>query len=353
MKVSLLQLDGKLPNRALMAACASHRAIGDEVQFSYVGTESGIDSVESADRIYASLIFEKTRPIAERLRARFPHSIIGGTGWDLSVKMEDYGVLTDALDYSIYPDYQFSMDFSQRGCRLSCSFCHVPKAEGRVRPVKTIHEIWRGAPWPKKIVLLDNDFFGQPEWRERIREIREGRYKVNFCQGINSRLIDDEAAEALASVPYYDSKFERRQLYTAWDAREDEERLFKGLNALVRHGVKSREIMVYVLVGYDHHAKRDAPHRRRDFHPDDLYRQERLRAFGAVPYPMPYERECPEPGHRARRDPDCHRCERGRVLIGFQRWCVGAYDKRVLWADWAKASYRPEKLNLPGYGAKK
>jgi hypothetical protein len=50
--------------------------------------------------------------------------------------------------------------------------------------------------------LLDNDFFGQPQeqWQVRIRKIREGCFRVNIAQGINIRLIDDECAEALASI---------------------------------------------------------------------------------------------------------------------------------------------------------
>jgi hypothetical protein len=31
--------------------------------------------------------------------------------------------------------------------------------------------------------------------------------------------------------------------------------------------------------------------------------------------------------------------------MGFQRWIIGAYDKRISWADWKAASFRPEKLH--------
>jgi len=74
--------------------------------------------------------------------------------------------------------------------------------------------------------------------------------------------------------------------------------------------------MVYLLCGYwpgETHQDRD-------------YRRRRLREFGARPYPMPFVRT-PE-------------------LVGFQRWVVGAYDKRVPWADWQRAGYRPERLGF-------
>jgi hypothetical protein len=37
---------------------------------------------------------------------------------------------------------------------------------------------------------------------------------------------------------------------------------------------------------------------------------------------------------------------RTKALIGFQRWVVGAYDKRFTWEHWQAAAYRLEKLHL-------
>jgi hypothetical protein len=63
-------------------------------------------------------------------------------------------------------------------------------------------------PWPKHLHLLDNDFFGQPreQWQARVEEIRSGGFKVCLNQGINVRMIDDESAAALASIPLYDDE---------------------------------------------------------------------------------------------------------------------------------------------------
>jgi hypothetical protein len=51
--------------------------------------------------------------------------------------------------------------------------------EGRQAPVGSHNcaSIWRGAPYPKHIHLLDNDFFGQPrvQWEARLDEVRSGR----------------------------------------------------------------------------------------------------------------------------------------------------------------------------------
>jgi hypothetical protein len=127
--------------------------------------------------------------------------------------------------------------------------------EGRQAAVGQHHRIRSGAgePWPKHIHLLDNDFFGQPreQWEARIDEIRTGGFKVCLNQGINTRMIDDESAKALASIPYYDDGFKTRRLYTAWDNIGDEERFFRGVDTLERHGIPPRNLLVYMLVGYD------------------------------------------------------------------------------------------------------
>lgn len=328
MKVMLLQLDGKMPNCALMRLASHHKK--DLVAFDRAPTVESIlrDDWSPYDRIYASLIFERTRPVAEALLARYPQAIVGGTGYSLTSKLEDFGVTTTEQDYSIYPLFQDSIGFSQRGCRLNCSFCVVPRKEGKVSEERSIYQIWRGHPYPRHIVLLDNDFFGQPRWRDRIAEMRQGDFRVSFNQGINCRMINDESAEAIASVLYYDDQFQEKRIYTAWDSLPDEKVLFRGLEALVRHGISPRQIMVYMLIGFWPGETAE----------DRDYRRSRLREFGAIPYPMPFVR----PPHK---NCSCQTCEFGRELVGFQRWVSGAYDKRFSWAHWQKAGCRPENLH--------
>ena len=181
-----------------------------------------------------------------------------------------------------------------------------------------VAEIWRGDPWPRHVLLLDNDFFGQPQWRDRIDELRGGGFRVSFNQGINARFLTDETAAAIASVDYRADDMRERRIYTAWDSRKDEKRLFRGLDLLVKHGVRPRHIMVYMLIGYwTGETEGDREHRRA-----------RLREFGALPYPMPY-----------RRTPE---------LLGFQRWVIGGYDKQIPWDEWRRARCNPRKLTRRG-----
>jgi hypothetical protein len=248
MQVLLLQLDGKLPNIALMRIAAHHRDRGDDVTLRRLGNFAAVHTglFESFDQVYASLILQRTRPLAEYVQYIYPSAIIGGTGWDPKLRLEDFGIVTTEQDYSIYPRFNHSIGFTQRGCRLRCSFCVVPEKEGAVREESTIAEIWRGPGYPRNLLLLDNDFFGQLNWRSRVDEIRAGNFKVSFNQGINVRMLTDETAAAISSVQYCDDQFQARRIYTAWDNRKDEARLFSGLKALVHHGVKPDHIMVYM-----------------------------------------------------------------------------------------------------------
>ena len=319
MRVLLLQLDGKLPNLALCRLAGHHLAQGDEVVLRHAHTARAVERQLGDDfqRVYASAIFERTRPVAERLLAVYPGAVVGGTGWSLSLTLESLGV-TAKPDYSLYHNYRQSIGFTQRGCRLRCEFCVVPRKEGAVREENTVRDVWRGDPWPRELLLLDNDFFGQPNWRARIQEIREGKFKVSFNQGINARMLSDEAAEAIASVDYRDDSMKVKRIYTAWDSRKDEDVLFRGLSRLARYGVKPDHIMVYLLVGYWADETEE----------DWLYRLQKLADFGCRPYPMPF-----------RRTP---------LTVGFQRYAVGAYFKRVSWADWKAARCEPRNLGKGG-----
>lgn len=315
-RVLLLHLDGKLPNVALMRLAAHHAARGDLVELRRAPTVASVEP-EIGDRfdlVYASAIFQRTRPVAERLLEVRPDALVGGTGWDLARTIEDHGVRTLRQDYSVYPQFRPSIGFSQRGCRLRCSFCVVPTKEGAARDEQSIADIWRGEGHPRQILLLDNDFFGASAWRERVAELRAGAFKVCFSQGINARMISEEAAAAIASLDYRDDSFKVRRIYTAWDSRNDEATLFRGLERLRAAGVKPDHVMVYTLIGYwagETHEDRD-------------YRRARLRAWGARPYPMPFTR-----------DPE---------LLGFQRWVLGGYDKGIAWADWSRARFQPRHL---------
>jgi hypothetical protein len=313
MRIRVTQIDGKLPNLALMKLAHWHRAQGHEVVFT---RQAHRDLMErDFDIVYGSAIFKFSADKIARFLTDWPGAIIGGTGTDRQHTVEDLigeGEY-EHYDYSLYPTFEPSIGFTQRGCRLSCKFCVVPGKEGRPRSVSTVADIWRGEGHPKKLHLLDNDFFGQPEseWRDRIDEMREGGFKVCLNQGINVRHLTPVAAEALATIEYRDDAFKERRLYTAWDNLKDEGIFFKGVDMLEAAGVPPKHIRAYMLVAFDKNETWDRIH----------HRFNRMVERGIEPFPMVFDCRGTDP-------------ERYRGLKQFQRWAVTGLYRAVPFKDY-------------------
>lgn len=315
----LFHVDGALPNLALMRISARLKERGEPVTLVRGVRQRKLFDEPPTGR-YASSIFTFSAWARERIEVEWGPIVWGGTGVrvesDLS-EIEPIDWEDVAPDYVLYPGEDRSIGFTQRGCRKRCGFCVVPKKEGRPKAVRSIREIWRGAPHPKKILLLDNDFFGVPEWRDHAHELRAGGFRVCFSQGINIRLVDEEAAAALATLEYRDNEFRSRVLYTAWDNLGDE-RVFKaGVRMLAAAGVPPKHLRVYMLIGY---AKGETWEAR-------LHRFNELVALGCEPYPMVYD--------RSRGD-----------LKAFQRWAVTGLYRAVPWSE-----YRDPRLAAASGGA--
>lgn len=307
--VWLTPIDGPLPNIALMKLHHYHASKGDAVTFRRDLDRAMWD--EEPDIHYASSIFKFSQERLMRFQMHWPKAIIGGTGTPFTHTVE--GVLGvdeyEHLDYSGYPDFTASIGFSQRGCRLKCKFCVVPAKEGKPRSVNNIAALWRGDPYPKHLHLLDNDFFGQPDWRDRIAEIRDGGFKVCLSQGINVRLIHEEGAGALATIDYRDNDFANKRLYTAWDNLKDEAIFFKGVDTLEQAGIPPKHLMAYMLLGFDKAETWD-----RIWH-----RFTSMVERGISPYPMVFD--------RSRKD-----------LLCFQRWTIamGGLYRFIAWGDYER-----------------
>lgn len=320
-KVRLTQLDGKLPNLALMRLAAWHRSQGDEVHWRR-GVERQLDEPDY-DRVYASAIFSTSVKVVALFHEQWPEAIIGGSGGDRTLRVEDV-VPTQfvGLDYSGYPNFRASIGYAMRGCRFKCRFCIVPEMEGKPRPAASIGQIWRGDPFPRDLHLLDNDFFGNPEWRSVVEAIQRGGFRVCINQGINVRLLDQEQAEAIASIPYKDDQFNRPRLYTAWDNIGDEAVFFRGVDLLERAGVPPHHLMTYMLVGYD----------PRETWERIWHRYNRMIDRGIKPYPMVHDR------HRQSRP------EHWLKLKRFQSWAVSPAQGSCRFEDFRPSHRAPEPV---------
>jgi len=305
----LVQADGKLPNLALMRLSSFFKEQGEAVMWAEPRSRMLSDV---PGEVFGSSIFEFSSKARNNWDAWvWPDRIKwGGTGVRVSSSLSEVADIQweDVKpDYSIYPWFKHSIGFTQRGCRLSCKFCVVPEKEGRPVSVATIEEIWRGDPHPRTVILLDNDFFGQPResWKARINEMREGGFRVSFSQGINVRQITEETARALASIQYRDNEFKERILYTAWDNLGDESTFKKGVEILRQAGVPPKHLRVYMLIGY---AKGETFEQIK-------YRFDELVSLGCEPYPMVYD-------------------QTQKYLKAFQRWAITGLYRAVKWEDY-------------------
>lgn len=340
MNVLLLHFDGKMQSLPLMKLAAMHRAAGDRVELRKAGNLTALEPELGDppwDKIYGSLIFQASKPLAIRAQRLYPHIELGGTGWDFEgAAMVRASRLPDAAEvafpnYDIYPESAdlrrgraASIGYTQRGCRLACGFCVVPQKEGKIKAVSSLGALYRGAPWPRQAKLLDNDFFGNPDWPAIVEEVERDDWRVSLVQGINARFLNDETARAAMRMRLKDDQFERPRIYTAWDGLRDEKRLMRGLRALIDAGAKPDHLMVYMLIG---HADGET-HEERD------HRRIKLREFGARPYPMPYARNGVSPSGTD-----------GEELVAFQRWVVQRADLHIPWPIWwGRAHGNPRKL---------
>jgi hypothetical protein len=321
--VRITQLDGKLPNLALMRLSAWHRAQGDDVRWER-GTSRQLHE-PAYDAVYGSAIFGTSAKAVALFRQQFPEAIVGGSGGDAALRVEDIVPSQfTGLDYGGYPDFTASIGYAMRGCRFKCGFCVVPKQEGAPRSNASIAQIWRGPGFPKHLHLLDNDFFGNPDWRSVVEAINGGGFKVCINQGINVRLLDDEAAAAMASMRVMDDQFKTRRIYTAWDNIGDEGVFFRGVDLLEKHGVNPDNLMVYMLVGYD----------PRETWERILHRYTRMMERKVRPYPMVHDRF-------RQTKPDLY-----RKLKQFQGWIIRGTHKTTPFEEFN----RSHKPNAPEGG---
>lgn len=267
MKVALYDVDSTIPNLALMKLARHHRELGDDV-----GLYTPLFRPEY-DRVYASKVFSFSDGTMLD-----DDMIIGGTGHDVHSALPP-GVEALPPDYSLY-GYPHNIGFTMRGCRLSCSFCVVPEKEGKPSPHNTIPEIWQQRE-SDFVVLLDNDFFGNPLWRDRLDEIATYNLKVNFSQGLNIRNITDEQARLLALVKFRNLKATKKQVHFAWDDPRHEKLIRRGIDRCLSAGLQPHQMAFYILIGY-HSTEAE-----------DLHRVEVLRDYGCDPFVMPYDKNDP------------------------------------------------------------
>jgi hypothetical protein len=260
-KIGLIDVDGhNFPNLALMKISAYHKAIGDDVEMWF--------PFNRYDRVYKSKVFTFTPDIQTVIQADEVKQ--GGTGYDLENKLPDY-IEKQCPDYSIYPQYSESYGFLTRGCPRNCPFCIVSKKEGRKSyQVADLKDFHRGQ---KTIKLLDPNIIACNNADVLIKQLIDSKAYVDFTGGIDARLLDSSNAQLLGKVKV-------KMIHFAWDLMKFENEVIRGLNEYKKAtNIDMRKTGVYVLTNFS------------TSHEEDLYRVEKIKELGYMPYVMIYERD--------------------------------------------------------------
>ena len=98
-----------------------------------------------------------------------------------------------------FPDEDTSYGFITRGCIRKCWFCKVPKYEGDLKEYNTIENIVKH----KKVKFLDNNILAYEKHMEVFQWcLNHPEIKVEFNQGLDFRLVNDENLDALSKLNY-------------------------------------------------------------------------------------------------------------------------------------------------------
>ena len=202
MRILLIDADSRYPNVALMKLSTYFKDKNAEVQLMkldlpyYPGREKEVRNIDTSgyDLSFCSIIFPGNKGYVTGENIEF-----GGTGHDIKKRLTAE-IEACECDYSIYPDNDISYGFLTRGCIRKCSFCFVPQKEGRLHQVATIDDIVRH----KKVRFMDNNILAFEGHKEILAELVKRKLRVNFCSGLDVRMVDAENSLLLRDLKYED-----------------------------------------------------------------------------------------------------------------------------------------------------
>ena len=288
MNIGLIDVDGhSFPNLALMRISAYHKSRGDKVEWWQ-------NSFVHYDKVYMSKIFSDAYSPDFTDYINADEIIKGGTGYCITTvngkeifDKSKNTLLPDEIerqfpDYSIYPQYDYAVSMTSRGCPRGCSFCHVANKEGRCSvKVADVKDFWNGQ---KEIKILDPNITACKDKFDLYEQYIETKALLDFTQGLDIRLISNKDME-------YINRMRIKKIHFAWD--NPNENLKENFKFYADNFRRRTNIgTVYCLTNFNSTIEQD------------LYRIYTLRDLGFKPYVMIYDKPNSEP-----------------IYKKLQRWC--------------------------------
>ena len=320
MRIGLIDVDGhNFSNLALMRISSYHKAHGDDVEW---WVETG-----KYDIVYKSKVFSSEYSPDVPDPENTDLVIKGGTGYAISLingkevfdeaKHTDLAPEIEAMrpDYSIYPQYDFAVAMTSRGCPRNCPFCHVSQKEGcKSLKVANVSDFWDGQ---KVIQCCDPNILACKDREDLLDQYAGTKARIEFNQGLDIRLLTEPIAKQLAGMKLYKPHF-------AWDNPNDDlldcfktYAEVKGIKPTA-HGTAG---VVYCLTNFEDCSAKDHVERA-------LTRIYALRDLGFAPYIMIYNKP-----------------NAARIIRRLARWC----NNRILFYSnpdfytFLKTYYKGEK----------
>lgn len=260
----------------------------DHVYISKVFTDTPVPEwVHETDKIHlggTGFFFDMAPSLPEEIEHHMPYYQLYDTWIKGEVKKaeevakinkEEFDKKKFMKQFKGYTDY--SIGFMTRGCFRKCEFC-VNQKYDRVYKHSPLDEFYSNDR--KKVCLLDDNFFGHPESKEMLEEIKKKNKAFTFKQGLDERLLTEEKCKALFATKYDGD-------YTfAFDKTSDYKLIEQKLK-MIRRYTDTTNIKFYVLVGFEGTDEVDIA--------NAFMRIELLLKYQCLPYVMRYQNKNESP----------------------------------------------------------